>query len=457
MKKILAIGLVFALMLSMIFIVGQVSADYPYSTVCYSTGSDFNWTIMDDFFDMVHGQVRIHGKVYGNSQSGDISSSKPLSKATVSIRLINSDFNFFSPIIEPVVPIIDISDFIDDDIEFPSWDSDFPSIDDIIDIPDITDISDIDDILNFSSIKTNKPIIKKSFNDYISFKEKNIIVNPASEITDFTNISIEQIKSYWHFWRLVFTDENGEFEFNFLQPGTYEIKANKIGYESLTKTITVEEGSAEVDFVLNASEIAYVFDDILLDGNLSFENVSNYFKARMQIDDGIINGNVGCKIVVNTDIGNNLYIYTDGLTINVTNVTDNKISIKINGNENMTGKTIVIHVQGEFFYDLENLIIEYDGGEIRMADNLDDVLNPDDDGSHPEYWIIHDANGTHILVSVPHFSEHEITVYSLASAASTPALTTSSDILIIIAVYAMICAVAAIIFVGSIGLRKKFR
>jgi hypothetical protein len=253
-----------------------------------------------------------------------------------------------------------------------------------------------------------------------------------------------------------FTNKNGEFEFCFLQPGTYEIKASKIGYESLTKTITIDEGSAEINFVLNASEIAYVFDEILLE-NVSFENLSNYLRARMRIDDAIINGDVGCKIVVNSDVGNNLYIYSDGLTINATNITDNKISVKISGNENMNGKTIVIHVQGEFFNDLENLLIEYDGGEIRMADDLDDVLNPDDDGSHPEYWIIHDANGTHILVSVPHFSEHEISVYSTAFAASIPAPTTTSDILIIIAVYAIICAVAAIIFIGGIGLRKRYR
>lgn len=92
-----------------------------------------------------------------------------------------------------------------------------------------------------------------------------------------------------------------------------------------------------------------------------------------------------------------------------------------------------------------------------MADDLKDVLNPDDDGSHPEYWIIYDANGTHILVSIPHFSEHEITVYSLAPVTSISSVKAASDILLIMAVYIVICTIAAIIFVGSIGLRKRIR
>ena len=423
MKKIFAIWLAFVLMWSMITIVGQVTADNSNPNMYSTSESECNWTIMDDFFDALHGRVRIHGKVLGyyNSENDD-SSVKPLEKASVSISLISSESNNFLSGVLEIPSVIPIPDW-ESDIETP-WSSDDNSMD------------------------INLTYVNDMISDLIDIK------SPSSSINDIMNCSWAN-KLY--LWRYTFTDENGEFDFDFLQPGTYEIKASKMGYESLTKTVTIDDKSAEVNFLLNATAISYVFDEILLSENVSFENISQYFKTRMQIDNATINEKVGCRIVINKNIGNYVHIYNDGLTINATNITGNKISLKISGNEDVTGKTIEINVHGDIFYDPNNLIIEYDGEGIRMADDLKDVLNPDDDGSHPEYWIIYDANGTHILVSIPHFSEHEITVYSLAPVTSISSVKVASDILLIMAVYIVICTIAAIIFVGSIGLRKRIR
>lgn len=451
MKKIFTIWLAFVLMWSMITIVGQVTADNSNPNMYFTSESGCNWTIMDDFFDAVHGRVRIHGKVLGyyNSENDD-SSARPLEKASVSISLISSESNnFLSDVLEipSVIPIPDWESYI----ETP-WSSDDSSMD--INLTYVDDmISDLIDI-NFSSMYVKKPSFKKYINEYTTFEEIHVTKSPSSSINDIINCSWAN-KLY--LWRHTFTDKNGEFDFDFLQPGTYEIKASKMGYESLTKTVTIDDKSAEVNFLLNATAISYVFDEILLSENVSFENISQYFKTRMQIDNATINGKVGCRIVINKNIGNYVHIYNDGLTIKATNITDNKISVKISGNDDVTGKTIEINVHGDIFYDPNNLIIEYDGEGIRMADDLKDVLNPDDDGSHPEYWIIYDANGTHILVSIPHFSEHEITVYSLAPVTSISSVKAASDILLIMAVYIVICTIAAIIFVGSIGLRKRIR
>ncbi|UCH72304.1 MAG: hypothetical protein JSW62_01795, partial [Thermoplasmatales archaeon] len=85
----------------------------------------------------------------------------------------------------------------------------------------------------------------------------------------------------------------------------------------------------------------------------------------------------------------------------------------VNGNETSGGKTIVITIGMGIFNFEEDIVIEYDGESIRMADDLSDALDPNDDGSHPEYLITIGSNGAQILVSIPHFSEHSISIYSL--------------------------------------------
>lgn len=85
-----------------------------------------------------------------------------------------------------------------------------------------------------------------------------------------------------------------------------------------------------------------------------------------------------------------------------------------------SGRTIVLDVdpamlEGELelrYYDLFD-----DGSRTEVvfvqASSLADVLDPDDDGGQPEYWVVEDADGVQVLVSVPHWSVHEITLASL--------------------------------------------
>lgn len=453
MKKIYIICLVFTILLSIITVFGQVTANnsFSYTNRFSETDSDCNWDIPPDFYNFKNGQIRIHGIVFGyNTTDNDASYVHPLKRASISIRSVdaNSDNVWIDKIDIPgVISIPDLN--VNIDVPFSSDDT-------LIDINSDSLNKMLSDFIkiNFSSDYNQKSISSGSDDDYSLFEEIHVNMNPCSEIGSIVNYSWTKKV---HLWRYAFTDKNGEFSFDFLQPGTYEITASKMGYESFTKTITIDEGSAELDFILKATEISYIFNEMLSSENLSFENISNHLKLKMQIDDAIINGYVGCKIVVNTSIGSSVFIYSDGLIINATNITDNKISFKIRGDDDLSGKTIIIDVQGDHFYDFENLIIEYDGEEIRMADDLEDVLNPHDDGLHAEYWVIYDANGQHILISIPHFSEHQITVYSVNLAESSFVYEVTKDITTMIALYAMICIVASVLFVGIINLRKKVR
>lgn len=50
---------------------------------------------------------------------------------------------------------------------------------------------------------------------------------------------------------------------------------------------------------------------------------------------------------------------------------------------------------------------------LRKATDLADVLDPADDGGQPEYWIVEDADGLQLLVSVPHWSTHVLSITGL--------------------------------------------
>ena len=95
------------------------------------------------------------------------------------------------------------------------------------------------------------------------------------------------------------------------------------------------------------------------------------------------------------------------------------------------GRTIVLNVDEELLAstDASDLILRYfdlhnqtDGSVIETevvfaaASSLQDVLEPMDDGGQPEFWVVEDANGVQVLVSVPHWSAHAITVASIATA-----------------------------------------
>jgi len=447
LKKINLILIAFILISSNLLIISSSSANNDYSKKTAYTFADYNWTKIDDFFDEMHGHIRIYGNVYGYNDSDPNSEYHPLNSASVSIRSIDIDSNFYSYITDSkmtkVNKIGNNTIYINSSWGDPSdW---------------FENSFNISDFMNFSSSK----ISKNSCDLYKPYFVKYVKMNPASSIDDF---NIKKFNSFISYWRHDFTDENGEYEFKFLQSGTYEISVNRYGYHSDKKIITIGEGSEKIDFILKKKDYMEVCNSIINPFNESINcirEISTYFTTN--IDKAIINGTVGCEIVIEDDLNSHFMIYSEGLTINATNITKNKISIIINGEEDITGKTIVVNVEDEVFNNSDNLTIEYDGEQIKMADDLEDVLNPDNDGSNPEYLIIKGANGTQIIVSIPHFSEHEISIFGNNAMMAYPTniikdtKNIKSNIFLMIALYALISVVAAIIFIGTIGIRKRFR
>ena len=61
-------------------------------------------------------------------------------------------------------------------------------------------------------------------------------------------------------------------------------------------------------------------------------------------------------------------------------------------------------------------------GVFRMADSLMDILDATDDGGQPEYWVVEDADGMQVMVSVPHWSVHAVTIQGVGAFLTQPSV-----------------------------------
>ncbi|MFH1101990.1 MAG: carboxypeptidase-like regulatory domain-containing protein [Methanobacteriota archaeon] len=191
-----------------------------------------------------------------------------------------------------------------------------------------------------------------------------------------------------------FTDGNGSYEFS-LAPGTYSVIASKGVATQQKEAKIAEKRITELDFLLKISNTAEVIDDAITTGNFGGE-----ITVQQQSD---------------LSFGNDVTIY-DGVSITPVRISEKEIAIQVSGDEASLGKTIAVNIDPNGFQLGDKIEVTYDGETIDLAHNLTDVLDPNDDGSHPEYLLLIGSDSIQALVSVPHFSEHTITISSVIEA-----------------------------------------
>jgi len=294
-------------------------------------------------------------------------------------------------------------------------------------------------------VSTDKSILVK--NDEV--KEKSFIYgnvlteegNPLEKAVVSVRLSIDdEINNFISLWKSQLTDENGEYSSSVLISGLVEIKAQKIGYESNIKTVEVAPGETiEISFTLNKRS----YDP----GELENQTL---------INDAIESGSVGGELTIRQSESSfyesDIMIYYD-MTIELVLIEQGKISIIVGSDDHTGGKTITLNTELDIFDLDKDIFIEYDGEAIKMADDIHDILNPDDDGLYPEYLIIMGANGMQILFSVPHFSEHSITISSVAGSVSEVVEAIGGITAVIL--YITIFAIVAIIYIIPIFFVEK--
>ncbi len=145
-------------------------------------------------------------------------------------------------------------------------------------------------------------------------------------------------------------------------------------------------------------------------GNIIFASFS-CFKGGEKIEKALKEKAIGGEItIVGYDFRNDTdYIsYFGNVTVVPAKIEKGKIVLKVSGNC-YGGKIIKVNLGKEICLS-DKIIIKYDGKLIEKADNFEDILNPDDDGSNPEYYQLASEEGTFLLITIPHFSEHIISI-----------------------------------------------
>ena len=189
-------------------------------------------------------------------------------------------------------------------------------------------------------------------------------------------------------------------------------------------------------------------NELVFDGKATFL-VSNSVAAQasssslandLNVKAALEEGNIGAEIVVASDEGeekSDATSYGD-LEVSVDSTGDNTVSVTVDS-ASEDGKTLVMSLDDEVL-SVENLddvdvtVFDVAGeaeGDVsasaaeteactREADNLQDILDPNDDGDCNEYWVVIDKNGAQVLVSNPHYSEKRIQISSTGGGSNTP-------------------------------------
>jgi len=179
--------------------------------------------------------------------------------------------------------------------------------------------------------------------------------------------------------------------------------------------------------VTGSKELILQDDGLITQKSVIFRGMDLYPNGDIQtekiltVEDAILYGELGGEITlvkkggalewISTTYANNVSLWVDSET-----TTSTKTQLVVAGDEQGAGKTIKVNI-GQNVLSPQDLEVRFDGQKIPLADNLTDVLNPNDDGLQPEYVMVEISGGKDheffLLVSVPHFSEHFITLESL--------------------------------------------
>ncbi|HVM45104.1 MAG TPA: hypothetical protein VM582_04135, partial [Candidatus Thermoplasmatota archaeon] len=95
----------------------------------------------------------------------------------------------------------------------------------------------------------------------------------------------------------------------------------------------------------------------------------------------------------------------------VTAATKQKVELTI-ASATHEGKTIIVSLDPHTIPGMAKgkAIIRFDGQIVGQASSYADILDPSDDGDVAEYFVLAGEAGTQVLVSIPHFSVHTVTL-----------------------------------------------
>ena len=243
------------------------------------------------------------------------------------------------------------------------------------------------------------------------------VVSSGSSLLENAQITITSGDKSW----IAYTNEDGQYV-QAVPPDIYTVEASKQGYETIVRGgITVEENEAmEANFKL-------------VESTVSIEERESMAEYIVQIK--IENGSVGAEIDA-TSTEHHVTLYSD-LDIDVSKsnpLSKGNISFSVTGEG--PGTIIVIYVTG--VENENNVVLTYDGIDIRKTTDISGFFSSE---NTEESWImlLGEKGEYVVLLNIPEWSEHSITISSLVSALGGP---------IVAVLYISISTIVLIVFLS---------
>ena len=198
--------------------------------------------------------------------------------------------------------------------------------------------------------------------------------------------------------KCAYSGEDGMYTI-FASAGTYSVQASKDGYVSKTQeAIILTDESTELNFILQEEEIP-------LEPSIDVSAQLIEEKIKKEI------GKIGAKI--NVDGGQSVVSYfSDEIKIKLD--IDKDIICIINASEGTPGTILVFQIEESDISSFkEDITVKFDGEILNEVNDVEAFFNLQENTE--SCWLqVLTLNGLYVFVRVQHFSEHTITISSIA-------------------------------------------
>jgi hypothetical protein len=150
-------------------------------------------------------------------------------------------------------------------------------------------------------------------------------------------------------------------------------------------------------------------------------------RAAMAVEEAAATGKIGVEVHAGANASNPVAMaMNENIQVKkawAQDQSETKAGLTIEAPDDAPGTTVTMNLDEEQLGNVsiddagDKLEVEFDNETIRMADDLDDVLNPEDDDD-AEYLLLVGSDKVQVLVSVPHFSPHTIEVTEASTQSS---------------------------------------
>jgi eukaryotic-like serine/threonine-protein kinase len=282
---------------------------------------------------------------------------------------------------------------------------------------------------NYTTVNKTITILKQSSSAEPKGWVFGDVYDTSGEPISQANVCIISTQQGQTVQECTFTDLQGKY-YRAVSPGSYSVQVTKQGYTSKSSTLVsvLEKTAKQVSFTLETSAIPSSSPTEFVDYAIQY---------------GIEQQIIGATITVSSEQPN-ITVYDSNVEITQTKTQNGVVQLIVNG-ETAKGTVIAIRLDNptsllqSSIQQLKDLQVTYDGQPLVLAENIGDIFSPSSTNQPLWVGVITEQGVLTLLIYIPHFSEHTITISSILETLSGPTM---------VIIYATFSIIAAVFLLG---------